>query len=320
MRKAKKNEILEILMTFPQMHKEIQKAVERDSIDVALQLLQDCQEYAVSLCKIVMEQEKDAAAVTESFKDYCYALVDIVEMLEKKEAGADVSAGSALAKQLNLKSNAIVKCVEKNVPVHKEIVFFPYKASMWDSLESIYLAAKADEKCDVYCVPIPYFDKNPDGSAKEMHYEGQEYPADIEVTDWRKYDFEERKPDVIYIHNPYDELNYVTSVHPRFYAENLKKYTDRLVYVPYFVLEEIRPDDQKKIAGMKHFCVLPGVVYADKVILQSENMAQIYMDEFAKALKTAGVSATKKMLKDKFLGLGSPKLDKVLNTRKEDFI
>ena len=36
----------------------------------------------------------------------------------------------------------------------KEIVFFPYNASMWDSLESIYLAAK-DEKLNEkgYIVP-----------------------------------------------------------------------------------------------------------------------------------------------------------------------
>lgn len=35
--------------------------------------------------------------------------------------------------------------------------FFPYKASMWDSLESVYLVAKEDSDCDVYCVPISYY-------------------------------------------------------------------------------------------------------------------------------------------------------------------
>lgn len=40
------------------------------------------------------------------------------------------------------------------------------------------------------------------------------------------YDFEKRRPDMIYIHNPYDKYNYVTSVHPDFYSENLKRYTD----------------------------------------------------------------------------------------------
>lgn len=88
-------------------------------------------------------------------------------------------------------------------------------------LENVYLAAKEALDCDAYCVPIPYYDKNSDGNFREMHYEGSEYPDDIEVIDWQTYNFEERKPDAIYIHNPYDECNYVTSVHLRFYATNL---------------------------------------------------------------------------------------------------
>lgn len=35
-----------------------------------------------------------------------------------------------------------------HVPVRKEVVFLPYKANMWDSLESVYLAAREDENCD----------------------------------------------------------------------------------------------------------------------------------------------------------------------------
>lgn len=347
MRKAQKQEILEIIENFPEMHREIRTAVERGSLAVAMQLLQDCQEYAVSLCQMLLETEEKASVVTGAFEEYCLALVAVVEKLEQvEESDADgndteseIMVGSEncshsddiwidaaegekvindLLEQLNIQSKAIAERIEKEIPIHKEVVFFPYKASMWDSLESIYLAAKEDENCDAYCVPIPYFDKNPDGSFKEMHYEGKEYPANIEVTDWQSYHFEERRPDVIYIHNPYDNSNYVTSVHPRFYAENLKKYTEELVYIPYFVLQEIEPDDQAKIDDMKHFCFVPGTVYADKVILQSEKMAQIYRNEYKKAVESAGGTVDEEQLKEKFLGLGSPKFDKVLNTRKED--
>ena len=45
----------------------------------------------------------------------------------------------------------------------KEVVFLPYKASMWDSLESVWKAADEDPECDAYVIPIPYYDKNPDG-------------------------------------------------------------------------------------------------------------------------------------------------------------
>ena len=43
-----------------------------------------------------------------------------------------------------------------------EIAFMPYKASMFDSLESIYRVAKDDPDCSVSVVPVPYYDYTPD--------------------------------------------------------------------------------------------------------------------------------------------------------------
>lgn len=102
----------------------------------------------------------------------------------------------------------------KDMPERVEAVFLPYKASMWDSLESVWVAADEDESCDAYVIPIPYYDKNPDGSFKEMHYEAEEYPGYVPVTHYDEYDFQKHHPDMIFIHNPYDEYNHVTSVHP----------------------------------------------------------------------------------------------------------
>lgn len=52
---------------------------------------------------------------------------------------------------------------------------------MWDSLESVWKAADEDEFCDAYVVPISYYDENPDGSFREMYYEGNEYPDDVPI-------------------------------------------------------------------------------------------------------------------------------------------
>ena len=95
------------------------------------------------------------------------------------------------------------------------------------------------------------------------------------------------------------------------------------MYIPYFVLDEIEPDDQASIDGMKHFCFLPGVINADKVVVQSEKMRQIYINEYQKAAQANGLPEKhidRKQLEEKFLGTGSPKFDKVLNTKKEDVI
>ena len=279
--------------------------------DEMINLLADCQDCAITMGnKIETVYGSDIDSV-DSLEKYCESLFQISQNLDNLSACLEIYEQS---KELLLRVHSTIE----NIPDKKEIVFMPYKASMWDSLESVFLAARDDDDCEAYVVPIPYFDRKSDKSLGEMHYEGNEYPPNIPITNWEEYSFEERQPDVIYIHNAYDDSNLVTCVHPRFFSSNLKKYTEKLVYIPYFVLEEIDPKDQKKIDGIKHFCFMPGIVNADKVILQSENMRRIYINEYAKVIESAGGSIDRKKLEEKFLGIGSPKFDKVLNTRKED--
>ena len=166
----------------------------------------------------------------------------------------------------------------------KEVVFLPYKASIWKSLEPAWKAACADPEWNVHVIPIPYYYRNLDGSLRDMQYQGEQFPEYVTVEDYNCYDFENRHPDVIFIHNPYDDCNLTTSVHPFFYSKNLLRYTEKLVYIPYFVIDEIEPDDMRAIYNMKYYVSMPGVVHADKVLVQSEKMQLAYIDyltEFA---------------------------------------
>lgn len=314
MRKARKEQAESFISLLEQAHEEIKIHIENKDFEPVLVTLADCQDCAIALGDLIESCEGEGFVTISYLEKYCETVYQIYQSIDNGETVDADKTDKMLRKALIAAGNS----VRNDIKIRKEVVFFPYKASMWDSLESVYLAAKEDPDCDAYCVPIPYFDKNPDGTAKEMHYEGGEYPSNIEVTDWQSYNFEERKPDIIYIHNPYDQFNYVTSVHPRFYASNLRKYTDELVYIPYFVLNEIEPGNQAAIEGMKHFCYLPGTIYTDKVILQSENMRRIYINEYMKACERPDDQNLRKELEKRFLGTGSPKFDKVLNTKKEN--
>lgn len=172
--------------------------------------------------------------------------------------------------------------------VKKEILFLPYKASMWDSLESIWLAARADAQCTVYVMPIPYCDRGLRGEVTAWHCEADRLPDYVPVIDWKTYDLAVREPDVVYIHNPYDDCNRVTSVHPRFYSGEIKKHTNMLVYVPYFVVGEVLP---------QAFYSLPSYANVDRIIVQSEKMLDAYVP---------------KLTQGKLVPLGSPKIDRVL--------
>ncbi len=316
MRKVQQQEILELVKTLHEAHAEVKGKVEKRQNHIAQGILADCQECAISIGNAIEAFEGEGFVTISYLEEYCQVVFQTHESLNESNVNEN-----RIYKNLEKQLLKVENSIKNDITLRKEIAFFPYKASMWDSLESIYLAAKEDPNVDVYCVPIPYYDLNPDKSFGQMHYEGREYPKNIEVIDWQTYNFEERKPDVIYIHNPYDNWNLVTSVHPRFYSNKLKAATDELVYVPYFVLPEIEPTDQRTVDGMKHFCFLPAIANADKVIVQSEKMKQIYVNEYYKAAKAFGLTGKHldmQALNQKFLGLGSPKFDKVKNTKKED--
>ena len=66
---------------------------------------------------------------------------------------------------------------------------------------------------------------------------------------------------------------------------------------------------------MAHFCTVPGVIHSDVVIVQSENMRKAYIDVLT---ETAG-EKTRPYWEKKILGLGSPKMDKVLESDQEAF-
>lgn len=319
MKKSQKNKIISAIGLLDQAHDALKKAMETGNSDIALTLLEQCQDSAIQIGGMIEESEGEGFATVRLLESYCEQLYRTYELVRQQQP---VLVGKVY-KNLRKDLIHIENSVKNDIAVRMSVVFLPYKASMWDSLESVWKAADADPDCDAYVVPIPYFDKNPDGSFQKMHYEGDMYPDYVPVVSWEEYDLAAEHPDVIYIHNPYDEFNHVTSVHPYFYSKNLRNYTDKLVYIPYFILNEIEPDNQASVDKMKHFCFVAGTLYADQVIVQSENMRQIYINEYMKAAREMGLSGEyvdRKLLEKKFLGLGSPKIDKVLSARKEDYI
>lgn len=284
MRKFQKEQAESFIRVLSEAHEEIRINIEKKNYEPVLVTLADCQDGAIALGKLIESLEGEGCATIPLLEKYCELVFQIYnEIADNGQADAH-KTNKSLRKALTQIENS----VRNDIKVRKEVVFFPYKASMWDSLESIYLTAKEDPNCDAYCVPIPYFDKNPDGSMKEMHYEGREYPDGIEVYDWRSYKVEERRPDAVFIHNPYDEWNHVTTVHPDYYSSVLKNYTELLIYVPYY----------STAGGMSEGQALcPAYIHVDYIVVQAEKYKQFFDPMIPR---------------EKFLVMGSPKFDKVI--------
>lgn len=302
MRKYQQKQILESIKTLYEATSEIKRFLSRKDSDSVIQLLADCQEMAIQIGNYIERHEGEGTQTVSHLEEYCQLLYQASVKINNTDS--DIKIDKPLQRQLIKIENSVMFELKPN---KIEIAFISYKASMSDSIESIYLAAKADPCCDAFFVPIPYYDINPDHSLGTMHYEGADcYGDNIEVTDWQQYDIEARHPDVIFTFNPYDEGNLVTRVHPGFFCRKLREYTDLLVYVPYFVTADDVPED---------FCTTAGCIYAHKVIVQSEKIRDTYIRVFQ---KTFGDRLGK--AEDKFVALGSPKYDKVLNTKREDCV
>lgn len=280
MRINQKRKILDLMTTIEEGF----DYARNSEVENAARMLRDCIDGLAFLSSLM----KDEQAVCERLQD----AIDAVHFLlhETLEYDEFISYLNKIHGIMNEARSNVIYDIRTEI----EIAFMPYKSSMWDSLESIYNAAEKNPDCTCYVVPIPYYEKNAEGQIIRFCYEGNEFPEHLNIIPFELYEFEDREPDIIYIHNPFDHYNKLTVVNPRFYSENLAKYTEMLVYVPYYVAGST---DKPGID------FLPSFSNMNKIIVQSENLKDAYI--------RSGVESSK------LLTLGSPKLDAMLTAVRE---
>ena len=267
-----------------------------------IQILED----AILLCEKALNKEDTVLiSVLQEVQD---ALIVVGERLEKEvedisQISMTISKMEQLCETFYILSEHLENRVEygKSIDVllrqvvadvsaldaGYQIMFFPYKADMWDSMESIWLACREDSRCDCKVIPIPYYSFDAEKNEWTFCYEIDRFPDYVSVINYEDCPLEEGI-DAAFVHNPYDEYNYVTHIHSDYYSYNLKKYVKKLFYVPYYVTSGFIAEDHKMLS------VYPN---ADYLVVQSES--------FKEGLK--GLSYYKKAIV-----LGSPKLDRVI--------
>ena len=229
---------------------------------------------------------------------------EYLELLDKfKESVSQISIGDAAEISKRLK-----ELISESV-IYK-VVFMPYKASMWDSLESIWMAADKDVRCEALVVPITYYELDNDQKPIKKVNERNRFPEYVNVVNDEEYDLENDLPDIIYIHNPNDDRNLITRVDSRYYSWNLKKFCEKLVYVPYY----------KWVDGVSSTSFKSAMYYADYTVQSSDDAVKRCIKaspEYANILGMDAASVRKSMEK-KLINLGSPEVDKVLSLSKEN--
>lgn len=291
MKRRDKKQLLDLLKTMETANQMLVSMLRKNRFQEMTEILANEQEAALSIGNRIEQLEGEGTEAVGILEKYCEVLWEITQTEDQCEKKDRIRKLSVL---LDQEKEAVDK-----IRIMLDVVFLPYKASMWDCMETIWKAAQNDPDCNAIVIPIPYFDLNPDGTSAERHYEAGMLPGYVPVVSYQDYDIRKEHPDIIYIHNPYDNYNRVTSVHPDFYSSVLKENTDMLVYVPYFFLGNgFLPEMHLNLLSYKT---------VDKIIVQDEKKAE-------------GLSEY--VSEEKLAVLGSPKVDHILEmeARREKII
>lgn len=192
-----------------------------------------------------------------------------------------------------------------------ECIFIISGMDEWLGIEKYYKYIKKNTGKHVYLMPVVRYKKDWNGSLTEDNGEccsnqnewcgtygfsalyiekllnskrennslietcGFDLPSE-DILDYQAYDFSKHRPD-IFIADPLDAYREAVSVHPFFYASNLRKYTDNLIYIHKMPESAPKLEDVKGIANSKRYILSPGVVMCDTVYVPNEAFRELYV-------------------------------------------
>lgn len=271
------------------MKEQLVEAIEQKHIEQIIDLLQTSQQLAIDFGTMLDPIQGEEGTMIPLLEQYCEELYMIFEQIQQDVNMIEGSAESICSKKITTMCDRLSGIqrdisteLETNILGRKAVMFLPVLAKDWVGLQSLWQAAVSDSNCDVYVVPLPYFYKDYDGSPRKVCCDAADFPKELHVLDYKHMTAEYMEmlhPEVIIIQNPYDSWNPAISVPEMFYSENIRKYTDKLVYVPPFAIEEYTKENEREYFNMKYYVTMPGVVYADYIIVQSESMKRMYIEK-----------------------------------------
>ena len=261
-----------------------------------LALLPELQQMAVDLGnyieKVKGEYMPSAVSTVEVLQEYCDAVyglyTDINGMLDEEQLRDPISFMAA--DRLKVALEKLDSRIGEELLKRRSVVFFPVGAKQWKGFEQAFARESKRDDTDIYIVPLPVLFKDIYGRVTASEDEiraaagREDYPVGLVTHPWENFDVRTLRPDTIYIQDPYDGENPCLTVPSGYYALKLKDCTDELIFIPAFETGEFTKEDINDIYNMKHYAAAPGVICADRVLLQSENIRQLYIDrltEFA---------------------------------------
>lgn len=284
MRIYKKKEILQLIQVIKQVLKSLY--IHQDfNEQMKADYFSELQRAAIAIGNEIERTEGEKNKAIKILEDYCE---DVYQLSIENSTESYKKIIKRMEKEIDIVEKIILEDIKND---KLEVLFLPYKADMWTSLESIWKAAKQDMDAHVMVMPIPYFDIG-NVNKVQIKYEAERFPKYVDIIDYKDYSLERNHPDIVFIHNPYDKCNTLTRVPACYYSFNIKKNCEILVYSPYFTVGSYRKSKYELMF------TTPGVKTSDYIIAQSQYVKNIFQQYGCK--------------EEKILSFGSPKIDAVV--------
>ena len=281
--------VKECICQIQQMTDQLIHFVEMQGEEEALALLPECQQMAVDLATLIEEvkgeERQSCQLVVAEVQAYCDALYEVYLDITGQAEEDLVNDAAGMITNVKVTVDRMAQRMQEQILDRREILFLPIGPKEWIGFAALYDDAVLDGKADVYVVPLPLLFKDALGrvtvGAEEIQkaMKIEEYPSDLTLTSWTGYDLKLHQPEQIYIQSPYDGENPCLTIPPQYYAKNLREFTQKLIYIPPFLVDEFGKADRNDLYNMKHYVTAPGVIYADMVLVQSENMKHQYVEK-----------------------------------------
>ncbi len=237
------------------------------SDDRLLTMLADCQQSAVDygsyIEQVIGADRQEVKRVVAALEAYCETLFALYNTPE------DTICLEDMGKALDLVESEIASQI-----INKQIIVFVVDdINRFREIEPLYKRLLSDRNNLVYTVFVVTDFKDIYGSVTKSD-------SDRTVKDGDKVNLSTLIPDIIFFQNPYDAQNPCLTLPEEYYASNMRLIARQLIYVAPEV-DEFDLGAINDIYNMKHYVTAPGVILADRIYIQSENMKEMYVKKLA---------------------------------------
>ncbi|WP_027218229.1 LicD family protein [Butyrivibrio fibrisolvens] len=236
-----------------------------------IELLQKCQDAAITIGNSIENKFGEGTELVSCLEQYC-----------EKVYGATNSWNNDVRNELDGLIAKIEKLLDELFNTkQKDILFLLCKATWWDSIEEVFLTAKADSQNNVNVITIPYYYHDHKGIIGKMKNDLKSFQMipelNCNITSFGEYDIEKKHPDTIVIQFPYDGYSGTIGIPELLYSSNLSQYTDMLIYVPFLNPDPPTSVEDISFKAMTDLVEQPAVFNADKVIVSSNELRDYYI-------------------------------------------